>query len=103
MKLFARSMSEAGLPAFEVTGGHFAKPQAMGWHITDDSGLTVGVANDSILRDVFELLDLLRQADAAYHFLERYGDGYMQVGAYEVREENFQRLIELLERFDIKS
>jgi hypothetical protein len=44
---FARSMSDAGLPNFTVTGGPFASSQRMGWHITTEEGFTVAVSCDA--------------------------------------------------------
>lgn len=49
MKLYAQSMSitRPQLPNFEVTGGPLNGPQHMGWHITNEKGLTIAISNDS--------------------------------------------------------
>lgn len=58
----ARSMSEAGLGNFKVTGGPLASEQTMGWHITDERGMTVAVANSSDFVALLQLLETIRYA-----------------------------------------
>ncbi|MDD1750437.1 MAG: hypothetical protein LUO89_11250 [Methanothrix sp.] len=95
MKLAARAMSEAGLPYYQVTGGPLQAPLTMGWQIADENGITVAVANDPVIADMITLVELLVEADAAYHILERYGDGYLQMS-----ERHFGQLHGLLLRFE---
>lgn len=90
-----RSMRGANLPYFTVSGGPFANPQSMGWHITDEKGFTVAVSCDHTfvhrVNMLNELAALLKHADATYHLSERHDDGYL-----EVEDEVWARLKELL-------
>jgi hypothetical protein len=44
---FARSVTNGLGGSFRVTGGPFAHPQHMGWHITNEQGFTVAVSGRS--------------------------------------------------------
>jgi hypothetical protein len=91
----ARSMRDAGLQYFTVTGGPFASPQTMGLHITNEKGLTVAVSCDTLFCERVNMLNelalLLKRADARYHLAERHDGGYL-----EMDDEVWERLSELL-------
>lgn len=97
MTIRSRSMSQAGLPYFRVTGGPFASPQAMGWHLTSEAGLTLGVANDSIvaqrLNDLEEFWEFWNSCNLEYHIRERRDQGYLRCD-----DEQWERFKELLKR-----
>lgn len=80
---FARSVREANLPYFNVTGGPFASAQTMGWHIVNEKGFTVAVSPDdefaARLNELESLASLIRKLGAAYHLSERHDDGYLEV------------------------
>jgi len=79
--IVAMSRRSFGGRPFTVSGGPFAAPQTMGWHLTDERGHTLGVACDDDLVERIEaledLVELLVRCDAAYHLRERRAQGYL--------------------------
>lgn len=61
MKYIARSMHQAGLPNFTVSGGTLTSRSSMGWHITTDKGFTIGVACDQEFAKTINDLAELKQ------------------------------------------
>lgn len=54
-KFFFQSMYQRPLcPPFKVSGGPLAAPMTMGWHITNERGLTTGVSCDSEFKEFVE-------------------------------------------------
>ena len=81
-KYVAVSMTDRGLPRFEVSGGPFARHQQMGWHVTRaDSGLTVAVACDRGFLERLNALEVLFadlcNVGALYQLGKLEEDGYL--------------------------
>lgn len=83
MTISAYTCSSANLPHFRVTGGPLRTIDGMlmGWHICREDGTTAGVARDGDFVEAtikaLRLVDLLKEASAAYHLGERRDQGYL--------------------------
>ena len=103
MRVSAYTCSSRNLPHFTARGGPLnsdprSEGMLMGWHITDDSGHTVGVARDSefvnLAVNATRLGELLLEADALYQLGERRDQGYMD----DMSREDWEELKGLLAR-----
>ena len=87
----AYSLSQKGLPYFSVTGGPFASPQQMGWHIVDtDTGLTAAVSCDNTLCARLNALEVVarifERRDLYYLISNKLHDG----GYLEIPEDEWE-------------
>lgn len=84
---------------FTVSGGPFASPQTMGWHITGEGGHTLAVSPDSEFAtfccEARELFTLMEEGDVLYSVRERRDQGYLD----HIPQEKWERLKELLQKY----